>query len=63
MIINVWLRSYTKTTADTVRDALRGGTDLNCGGFYQKYTQDALTKGEITEKDLDLAVGRLFAFR
>ena len=27
---------YTNTTADTVQVALRGGTDLNCGGFYQK---------------------------
>lgn len=54
---------YSSSTADTVRDALRGGTDLNCGVFYQKYTQDALTKGEITETDLDYAVGRLFAYR
>lgn len=57
------LHSYSSSTADTVRDALRGGTDLNCGVFYQKYTQDALTKGEITETDLDYAVGRLFAYR
>ena len=26
---------YTNTTEDTVAVALKGGTDLNCGNFYQ----------------------------
>ena len=30
---------YTNTTEDTVAAALKGGTDLNCGGFYQKNGQ------------------------
>ena len=30
---------YTKTPEDTVAAALKGGTDLNCGGFYQKNGQ------------------------
>ena len=29
--------SYTNTTEETVQVALRAGTNLNCGGFYQKY--------------------------
>ncbi|XP_064404909.1 uncharacterized protein LOC135350121 [Halichondria panicea] len=54
---------YTNNTDDTVQVALRGGTDLNCGGFYQKYAMDAYNNKKITDADLDLAVGRLFAFR
>ena len=30
---------YTNTTEDTVAVALKGGTDLNCGSFYQKNGQ------------------------
>ena len=30
---------YTKTPEDTVAAALKGGTDLNCGSFYQKNGQ------------------------
>ena len=30
---------YTNTTEDTVAAALKGGTDLNCGEFYQKNGQ------------------------
>ena len=29
--------SYTHTPEDTVQVAMRAGTDLNCGQFYQKY--------------------------
>ena len=78
---------YTKTPEDTVAAALKGGTDLNCGGFYQKngqvgrygfnklsvlsaestiiiiHLQDAYDKKKITDDDLNLAMGRLFAFR
>ena len=32
--VSVSLR-YTNTTEDTVAAALKGGTDLNCGKFYQ----------------------------
>lgn len=54
---------YTSSAAEAVMFALRGGTDLNCGGFYQANAMDALNKGLITEADINLAVGRLFAYR
>ena len=31
--------SYTSTPEDTVKVGLRGGCDLDCGGYYQKYAQ------------------------
>ena len=40
-LVNVYsavsFSSYTNTTEETVQVALRAGTNLNCGGFYQKY--------------------------
>lgn len=44
---------YTKTPEETVRDVLRAGTDIDCGGFIGRNAQSALDKKVITEKDLD----------
>ncbi|CAI8041647.1 Probable beta-D-xylosidase 2, partial [Geodia barretti] len=54
---------YTNTTEETVQVALRAGTNLNCGGFYQKYAMEAYNKSYITEADLANAVGPLFGQR
>lgn len=54
---------YTKTAEDTVKVALRGGCDLDCGGFYQQHAQSAYSKGTINDTDLNLAMTRLFKYR
>ena len=36
---NAFYFRYTTTPEDTVAAALKGGTDLNCGSFYQKNGQ------------------------
>ncbi len=53
-------QKYTKTIEDTVAVALHAGTDLNCGSFYAKYSQQALDKKTIIEADIDQAVIRSF---
>ncbi|MBK5203803.1 MAG: glycoside hydrolase family 3 C-terminal domain-containing protein, partial [Prolixibacteraceae bacterium] len=42
--------------------ALKRGCDLNCGRTYSSL-QDAFEKGQITEKELDVSVKRLFTAR
>ena len=44
---------YTLTPEEAVRDVLRAGTDIDCGGFVSTYAQSALDKGLITEDDVD----------
>ena len=34
---------YTNTTGDTVNAVLSAGMDINCGGYTQQHTQDAVT--------------------
>ena len=51
---------YTSTVEDTVAVALHAGTDLNCGDFYLKHTQEALDKKTIVEADVDQALQRTF---
>lgn len=48
--------------AEAAATALKAGCDLNCGEYY-KYLPEALEKGLITEKDLDIALTRLFTAR
>merc|ERR1719282_454235 len=35
---------FTKTPEETVRDVLRAGTDIDCGGFIGQHAQSALDK-------------------
>ncbi|CAF3378305.1 unnamed protein product [Rotaria sp. Silwood1] len=51
---------YTSTVQDTVAVALHAGTDLNCGDFYSKHTQEALDNKTIVEADIDKALQRTF---
>jgi beta-glucosidase-like glycosyl hydrolase len=53
-------QKYTSTIEDTVAVALHAGTDLNCGSFYAKYSQQALDKKTIVEADIDRAVIRTY---
>ena len=51
---------YTSTVEETVAVALHAGTDLDCGTFYARYVQTALTNKTIVEADIDQALVRLF---
>ena len=54
---------YTQTPAEAVRDVLRAGTDVDCGGFVQKNAQAALDNKTITIDDIDTRLKYLFAMR
>jgi beta-glucosidase len=47
---------------EAAAQALRAGTDLNCGGTYRALV-GAVKRGLVTEGEIDRAVGRLFAAR
>ncbi len=51
---------YTSTVQDTVAVALHAGTDIDCGSFYSKHTQEALDNKTIVEADIDQALERAF---
>lgn len=53
---------YTATPEEGVALAIKSGTDLECGRFF-KYLKSAVEKDLITEKELDVAVKRLFTAR
>jgi pre-mRNA-splicing factor SYF2/beta-D-xylosidase 4 len=54
---------YTATAEETVRDVLRAGTDVDCGGFVQQHAQSALDKKLIDEADIDKRLSYLFRMR
>ena len=51
-----------ETPAEAAALAVRSGTDLECSNVYRNL-KDALTKNLITEKEIDVAVKRLFTAR
>jgi len=55
-------QDYTLTPAESAAIAVKRGTDLNCGVTYG-HLEEAITKGLLTEKDLDIAVKRLMLAR
>ena len=54
---------YTPTPSDAVRLIVAAGTDVDCGGFMGKNTQQALNDGNVTEAQLDVLLKRLFRVR
>lgn len=54
---------YTNTPEEAVREVLRAGTDIDCGGFIGRNAQSALDKGVITETDLDDRLKLAFRMR
>eukprot|EP00966_Prymnesium_polylepis_P016431 378774-Prymnesium_polylepis.1 len=54
---------YTATPEEAVKDVLRAGTDVDCGGFVSKYAQSALDKGTITVADMDARLKMQFRVR
>jgi len=61
---DVWSsHNYTKTPEESVALILRAGTDVDCGVFMTQYAPSALSKGAITESDIDTVLKRLFRVR
>jgi beta-glucosidase-like glycosyl hydrolase len=52
--------NYTLTPQETVAATLHAGADLDCGRFYEQYTQTALDNKTIVEADIDQALERTF---
>jgi beta-glucosidase len=52
----------TGTDVEAAALAVKSGTDLNCGSKYKKLAQ-AVEKGYLTEKEIDMALKRLFLAR
>jgi beta-glucosidase len=55
--------NYVTSLSDASAISIRNGTDLNCGTTYPDYTNYAISKGLISESDLDSAVFRTFKAR
>lgn len=55
-------QKYSKDAAEASAVAVKVGTELNCGVSYLKL-KEAVTRGEISEADIDVAVKRLFEAR
>ncbi|KAJ7531269.1 hypothetical protein O6H91_14G038400 [Diphasiastrum complanatum] len=51
--------NYAATAEDAVADVLRAGMDLNCGSFLAEHGLSAVTKGKITEADVNTALSNL----
>lgn len=62
-ISDIWqYHKIAKDEAEAAAMAVKTGTDLECGVSY-KALPEALKRGLITEKDLDICVGRLMTAR
>lgn len=55
-------QGFSKDAAEASAVAVKAGTDLNCGNSYP-HLKEAVKRGIIEEKDLDVAVKRLFTAR
>lgn len=55
-------QNFSKNAAEASAAAVKAGTDLNCGVAY-KHLNAAVEQGLIAEKEIDLAVKRLFMAR
>lgn len=55
-------QGFSKDAAEAAAIAVKSGTDLNCGSSYPSL-KEAFERGIIEEKDLDVAVKRLFTAR
>ncbi len=62
-IADIWqYHKIAKDEAEAAAMAVKAGTDLECGNTYNALPE-ALKRGLITEKDLDVCVGRLMTAR
>jgi beta-glucosidase len=53
---------YAKDPAEAAAQAVKAGTDLECGVDY-KHLVEAVNRGLLTEADIDIAVKRIFTAR
>jgi len=53
--------NFTKSLAEAAADALKAGTDIDCGTTYSVYLPEALEKSLITRADLEKALTRQYA--
>ena len=51
---------YAKTAEEAVADVLHAGTDVDCTNFVGQHAKSALTKGLISEADIELRLSYLF---
>ncbi len=54
--------AYVKTPEEAAAIAVKTGCDLECGETY-RYLKEAVVKGLITEKEIDVSIKRLFTAR
>lgn len=54
---------YASSEAEACAMGINGGTNLNCGSYYQDYLQDAYDQGLVTEAAIDLAVQEVLRAR
>ena len=54
---------YSESAPKAVAKTLKAGCDLNCGGYYREYLEEAYNKNLITEAHLDTALTRLLSAR
>jgi len=54
---------FFNTGAEAVARSLTAGCDLSCGNEYKRYLKEALDKGLIDEKDINIAVERVLSAR
>lgn len=52
---------FTADYPHAVADALKAGTDVDCGGAYSAHLPDAFNQGLITRDDLERALTRLYS--
>ena len=52
-----------ETAAEAAAEALKSGTDLDCGTLVYPHLVEAVEKGYITEADMDVSLRRLFTAR
>ena len=59
---NIYLpHGYTSTREEAVADALKAGTDVNCGEYYPLFLPAALEQGLFNESTLDQALVRQYS--
>lgn len=52
---------YADTREQVVADAIKAGTDLNCGTYYQNFLPSAFSEGLFNQSKIDQAVIRLYS--
>ena len=54
---------YASSEAQACAMGINGGTDLNCGSYYQSYLEDAYNQGLVTKAAIDNAVQNVLRAR